>query len=160
MSGRRDENRVTGTHTSLTRPAPCVPALGEACVESGGPDPLDAPHFGSYLLEPASSPAFTPDGHHLVFDCDCNPQGVFIMRDDGTDRHRVTTHAFAFQPDLNAEVSPDGVGCEKADHPAHAACSYSCMRPPRRSLRTIALRGMGSLISGLGESGIDRSKPR
>lgn len=53
-------------------------------------------------------PAFTPDGHHLVFDCDCNPQGVFIMRDDGTDRHRVTTHAFAFQPDLNAEVSPDG----------------------------------------------------
>lgn len=53
-------------------------------------------------------PAFTPDGHQLVFSCDCNPQGVFIMRDDGTDRHRVTTHAFAFEPDNNAEVSPDG----------------------------------------------------
>jgi Tol biopolymer transport system component len=53
-------------------------------------------------------PAFTPDGHHLVFGCDCNPQGVFIMRDDGTDRHRVTTHAFPFEPDNNPEVSPDG----------------------------------------------------
>ena len=53
-------------------------------------------------------PAFTPDGHHLVFDCDCNPQGVFIMRDDGSDRHRVTTHLFPFEPDSNAEVSPDG----------------------------------------------------
>jgi Tol biopolymer transport system component len=53
-------------------------------------------------------PAFTPDGHHLVFSCDCNPQGVFIMRDDGSDRHRITTHAFPFEGDTNAEVSPDG----------------------------------------------------
>lgn len=53
-------------------------------------------------------PAFTPDSHHVVFSCDCTPQGVFIMRDDGSDRRRVTTHAFPFEPDNNAEVSPDG----------------------------------------------------
>jgi Tol biopolymer transport system component len=53
-------------------------------------------------------PAFTPDGHHVVFSCDCHPQGVFIMRDDGTDRHRVTTQAFPPEPDNNAEISPDG----------------------------------------------------
>ena len=35
-------------------------------------------------------PAFTPDGHHLVYDCgDCpGGQGIFIIRDDGTG-HRV-----------------------------------------------------------------------
>lgn len=53
-------------------------------------------------------PAFTPDSHHLVFDLEDRPQGVFIMRDDGTDRHRVTTHPPSFDEDSNAEVSPDG----------------------------------------------------
>ena len=53
-------------------------------------------------------PAFTPDGHHIVFDCDCKPQGIFIMRDDGSDRRRLTTHAFEFEPDTDPNVSPDG----------------------------------------------------
>ena len=53
-------------------------------------------------------PSFTPDGHHIVFNCDCFPQGIFIMRDDGTERRRLTTHAFEFQPDLDPNVSPDG----------------------------------------------------
>lgn len=53
-------------------------------------------------------PAFTPNGHHVVFDCDCDPQGIFIMRDDGTHRRRLTTHAFAGQPDIDPNVSPDG----------------------------------------------------
>jgi Tol biopolymer transport system component len=52
-------------------------------------------------------PAFTPDGDHLLYDCDCHPQGIFIMNDDGTDRHRVTTHKFVFQPDTDPNVSPD-----------------------------------------------------
>ena len=55
-----------------------------------------------------AQPAFTPDGHHVVFDCDCDPQGVFIMRDDGTQHRRLTTHAFEFEPDTDPNVSPDG----------------------------------------------------
>ena len=41
-------------------------------------------------------PAFTPDGHHLVYDCgDCpGGQGIFIIRDDGTGRRRLTTSPF------------------------------------------------------------------
>jgi Tol biopolymer transport system component len=53
-------------------------------------------------------PAFTPDGHHLLYECDCHPQGIFIMNDDGTDRRRVTTHKFPFEPDSDPNVSPDG----------------------------------------------------
>jgi Tol biopolymer transport system component len=68
---------------------------------------------GSNLLELTPTgfqgqPAFTPDGDHLLYECDCQPQGVFIMNDDGTDRHRVTTHKFPFEPDSDPNVSPDG----------------------------------------------------
>ena len=53
-------------------------------------------------------PSFTPDGHHLVYECDCNPQGIFIMRDDGTDRRRLTTNPFPGEGDSDPNVSPDG----------------------------------------------------
>jgi Tol biopolymer transport system component len=54
------------------------------------------------------SPSFTPEGQQLVYECDCHPQGIFIMDVDGTDRHRVTTHAFPYQPDTDPNLSPDG----------------------------------------------------
>jgi Tol biopolymer transport system component len=54
-----------------------------------------------------AQPAFTPDGHHVVFDCECERQGIFIMRDDGSYRRRLTTHAFAYEPDTDPNVSPD-----------------------------------------------------
>lgn len=55
-----------------------------------------------------AGPAFTPDGKHLLYECDCHPQGIFVMDVDGTDRHRVTTHAFPYQPDMDPNLSPDG----------------------------------------------------
>ena len=56
------------------------------------------------------NPAFTPDGHHLVYDCgDCpGGQGIFIIRDDGTGRRRLTTNPFPDQADTDPNVSPDG----------------------------------------------------
>ena len=54
-----------------------------------------------------TQPAFTPDGRHLVFECDCGPQGVFMMQDDGLDRHRLTTHGFPREADSDPNVSPD-----------------------------------------------------
>jgi Tol biopolymer transport system component len=56
-------------------------------------------------------PAFTPDGHHLVYDCgDCpGGQGIFIIRDDGTGRRRLTTSPFPDRGfDTDPNVSPDG----------------------------------------------------
>jgi Tol biopolymer transport system component len=53
-------------------------------------------------------PAFTPDGGHLVYECDCDPQGVFIMRTDGTDRRRLSTNPFTDEGDGDPNVSPDG----------------------------------------------------
>ena len=53
-------------------------------------------------------PAFTPDGHHLVYECDCSPQGVFIMRTDGTHRRRLSTNPFPQEGDADPNVSPDG----------------------------------------------------
>jgi len=53
-------------------------------------------------------PAFTPDGRHLVYECDCDPQGVFIMRTDGTDRRRLSTNPFPEEGDSDPNVSPDG----------------------------------------------------
>jgi len=55
-----------------------------------------------------TQPAFSPDDHHLYFECDCHPQGIFVMRDDGTARRRVTTHGFRGEADSDANVSPDG----------------------------------------------------
>jgi Tol biopolymer transport system component len=54
-----------------------------------------------------TQPAFTPDGRHLVFECNCAPQGIFMMSDDGLDRHRLTTHEFPHEPDSDPNVSPD-----------------------------------------------------
>jgi Tol biopolymer transport system component len=55
-------------------------------------------------------PAFTPDGHHLVYECgDCaGGDGIFIMRTNGTHRRRLTTSPFTDTGDHNPEVSPDG----------------------------------------------------
>ncbi len=53
-------------------------------------------------------PAFTPDGRHLVYECVCNPDGVFIMRTDGTDRRRLSTNPFPDEGDGDPNVSPDG----------------------------------------------------
>jgi Tol biopolymer transport system component len=54
-------------------------------------------------------PAFTPDGRHLVYECaSCNPDGVFIMRTDGTDRRRLSTSPFPNEGDGDPNVSPDG----------------------------------------------------
>ncbi len=56
-------------------------------------------------------PAFTPDGDHLVYWCDGCPgaEGVFLMRDDGSDAPgvRLTTNPFNLG-DEGPEVSPDG----------------------------------------------------
>jgi Tol biopolymer transport system component len=53
-------------------------------------------------------PAFIPGGHHIVYDCDCFSQGLYVMRDDGTNRRRLTTNPFRYQGDSGADVSPDG----------------------------------------------------
>ena len=53
-------------------------------------------------------PAFTPDGHNIVYECECNPDGIFIMRTDGTDRRRLTTNPFKHQTDTDPNVSPNG----------------------------------------------------
>jgi Tol biopolymer transport system component len=68
---------------------------------------------GSHMHQVTSSgfraqPAFTPDGHHLVYECDCHPQGIFIMRDDGTHRRRLSTNPFPDEGDSDPNVSPDG----------------------------------------------------
>jgi Tol biopolymer transport system component len=57
-----------------------------------------------------AQPAFTPDGHHLVYECgDCpGGDGIFIMGTDGSHRRRLTTNPFTDMGDHNAEVSPDG----------------------------------------------------
>jgi Tol biopolymer transport system component len=57
-----------------------------------------------------TSPAFTPDGHHIVYECGTcrGGDGVFIMRDDGTHRHRLTTNPFPREGDSDPNVSPDG----------------------------------------------------
>jgi Tol biopolymer transport system component len=59
-----------------------------------------------------SQPAFTPDGHHLVYECaSCaGGDGIFLMRDDGADAPglRLSTNPFPDQSDANPEVAPDG----------------------------------------------------
>jgi Tol biopolymer transport system component len=58
------------------------------------------------------SPAFTPDGRHIVYECpDCaGGDGIFLMRADGSDApgRRLSTNPFAGEGDTNPQVSPDG----------------------------------------------------
>jgi Tol biopolymer transport system component len=69
---------------------------------------------GSHLHQVASGaqPAFTPDGHHLVYYCDdcTGGQGIFLMRADGSNAPgtRLTTSPSGYDGDVNPEVSPDG----------------------------------------------------
>jgi Tol biopolymer transport system component len=57
-------------------------------------------------------PAFTPDGHHLVYNtCADQPNGsaIFIIRDNGTGIRRLTApNPFPTECDEDPNVSPDG----------------------------------------------------
>ncbi len=58
-----------------------------------------------------SQPAYTPDGRHLVYmrGDSAAPQGIFIMRTDGSHRRRLTTNPFGIEfGDADPNVSPDG----------------------------------------------------
>jgi Tol biopolymer transport system component len=65
------------------------------------------------VTAPGGAAAFTPDGQHLVYECGGCPgghDGVFLMRDDGSDAPglRLSTNPFTDEGDKNPEVSPDG----------------------------------------------------
>ena len=64
------------------------------------------------VTAPGGEPAFTRDGHHLVYWCDACPgrDGVFLVRDDGANApgRRLTANPFRDQGDENPEVSPNG----------------------------------------------------
>ena len=66
-------------------------------------------------------PAFIPRGHQIVYGCDCGKtNGLFVMRDDGSNRRRLTKNPYLYAVDTSPDVSPDGtivtfVRVEKAD---------------------------------------------
>lgn len=62
------------------------------------------------VTAPGGFPAFTPDGDHLVYECPCDPSGIFLMRADGSDAPglRLSSNPFPDEGDGNPEVSPDG----------------------------------------------------
>lgn len=80
---------------------------GIAIMNTDGSDLVDLTPTGLN-----SQPAFTPDGHHLVYECAAcaGGDGIFLMRDDGSDAPglRLTTNPFTDEGDSNPEVSPDG----------------------------------------------------
>ena len=80
---------------------------GIAIINADGSDFHDLTPTGIH-----AQPTFTPDGHHLVYECvDCSGgDGIFLMRDDASDFPglRLTTNPFPGEGDSNPEVSPDG----------------------------------------------------
>jgi len=80
---------------------------GIAIINADGTGFVDLTPTGFHL-----QPAFTPDGHHLVYECgDCSGgDGIFLMQDDASDfpGTRLTTNPFPNEGDSNPEVSPDG----------------------------------------------------
>jgi Tol biopolymer transport system component len=66
------------------------------------------------VAAPGGHPSFTPDGEHLVYECSQNcdggSDGIFLMRDDGSDAPgvRLSTNPFVDNGDSDPQVSPDG----------------------------------------------------
>jgi Tol biopolymer transport system component len=64
------------------------------------------------VTAPGGQPAFTPDGHHLVYECaNCTGgDGIFLMRADGSDAPglRLSRNPFPGEGDGDPQVSPDG----------------------------------------------------
>jgi len=52
-------------------------------------------------------PDFIPGTRHIVYGCDCFPQGLFVSRNDGTNERRLTK-GIAQHGDTGPAVSPDG----------------------------------------------------
>jgi Tol biopolymer transport system component len=79
-------------------------------------------------------PAFTPDCHHLVYECgDCpGGQGIFIIRDDGTGRRRLTTNPSPTRASTPIPTSPPTARPSPSSAPR---CPRSC-RPCTRSTST------------------------
>jgi Tol biopolymer transport system component len=66
------------------------------------------------VTAPGGQASFTPDGHHIVYECasqTCNGEsGIFLMRDDGSDAPglRLSNNPFTDAGDNDPQVSPDG----------------------------------------------------
>jgi Tol biopolymer transport system component len=66
------------------------------------------------VTSPGGQPSFTPDGHHVVYECasqSCGGRsGIFLMRDDGSDAPglRLSRNPFYQEGDSDPQVSPDG----------------------------------------------------
>jgi Tol biopolymer transport system component len=71
---------------------------------------------GSHLHQIAPRgglPSFTPDGHHVVYECGggrCGTDGVYLMRANSSDfpGTRLSTNPFPYEGDSDPQVSPDG----------------------------------------------------
>jgi len=104
------------THLGETASTPDFSPDGARIVfalEDVGIFMMDADGSNQQQLTVGEGPAsFTPDGHHLVYECgDCTGgDGVFLMRDDASDFPglRLSTNPFPDEGDGNPEVSPDG----------------------------------------------------
>ncbi len=120
-------------------------------VRSGHPPAYRRPR------RPSAVDPFEDQIRGLLKDCPTMPATVIAERIGWRRGITILKERVA---ELRPLYLPQDCGVRKTDHPAHAARSYSWIRPPRRSLRAMRLRGAGSLTAGLGESGMVRSKPR